>query len=380
MNKNFHLFLSQVFIAALLGSSMVLASPVAYTVRDLGSLGGSYGIPVSINNSGQVVGDSLTSGDFSVRATLFGSTPSGNLDMGAIGGINSHTTGINSQGRITGYAQTSLGENRAVLFNIAGGSSADLGTLGGTSSFATGINDNGTVVGYSRLANGETRATLFSTSGGVNMNLGTLGGNQSHALAINNEGQIIGDSSTASGVHATMFGMNGINIDLGTLGGSMSSARAINDVGQVVGRAMLPGDSVEHAVLFGMSGAANIDLGTLGGTHSFANAINNAGQVVGYDAGRNDAFIWQSGVMMSLDLLIDTASEWDLIYALDINDRGQIAAYGFDRRTGAIHGLLLSANENGQISEPSSGALFAIALILVVATRSTASITRRRLS
>ena len=74
------------------------------------------------------------------------------------------------------------------------------------------------------------------------------------------------------------------------------------------------------------------DLGTLGGTYSLANGVNNGGQVVG-EAEDGDyivhAFLWQNGAMVDLNTLLPANSEWELTTALQINNAGQIAGFGF---------------------------------------------------
>ncbi len=80
--------------------------------------------------------------------------------------------------------------------------------------------------------------------------------------------------------------------DLGTLGGNESDAKDINDAGQIVGYAK---DAAGRDRAFLWQSGAMTDLGTLSGTESWALAINNLGQVVGEAtnaAGRSRAFLW----------------------------------------------------------------------------------------
>lgn len=225
----------------------------------------------------------------------------------------------------------------------------DLGPLEGSGhSVALAITDRGQVVGVS-----DGQATLFSTIGGPNIALGTLGGRNSVAFGINSAGQVVGNAQLAGDVaqRAALFSTTGgPNVDLGTLGGSNSSAFAINNRGQVVGWADTS-DGVRHATLFSTTGGPNIDLDTLVSNYSYAYGINGRGQVVGNYVTSDwvqDPFIWDNGVMRTLDSLIDSASGWDLLDARGINDAGQIAAYGYNATTGQYRALLLSPTKPKQ--------------------------------
>src|SRR3989344_3471563 len=71
-------------------------------------------------------------------------------DLGTLGGIDnaSYAYGINASGQVVGasYAPASSG-TRAFLYS--GGVMTNLGDLGGNGSVAYGINNNGQVVGWS---------------------------------------------------------------------------------------------------------------------------------------------------------------------------------------------------------------------------------------
>ena len=114
------------------------------------------------------------------------------LDLGTLGGSYSQANGINSQGQAVGYSETAAGCCRGFLWE--NGVMSDLGTLGGDQSFARGINPAGQVVGTSGTAAGEGHAFLWEK--GVMTDLGTLGGSQSEANAINPAGQVVGVSTT----------------------------------------------------------------------------------------------------------------------------------------------------------------------------------------
>jgi probable HAF family extracellular repeat protein len=155
-------------------------------------------------------------------------------------------------------------------------------------------------------------------------------------------------------------------VSLGALGGGDSSrAHGINDQGHVVGEsATRPGFAplgplsstdpsltqpltASRAFLW-TEGTGMRDLGSLGGD-SVATAINNQNVVVGYSALTDGpasphgghAFRWTAeGGMIDLNDLLPPWSDWELLNAYDINDKGQIVGSG--RIDGQIRAYRLS--------------------------------------
>lgn len=225
----------------------------AYELQPLA--GQQYGEVYDINNSGQMVGESLN-GNFVSPTTM-----------------------------------------KATLFSLDG-PAIDLGTLGGPKASAAGINEDGDVVGVSDLANGQSHAFLYSE--GVMYDLGTLGGTVSNANAINNNGEIVGRSTLANGAIRAFLYKEGVMYDLGTLGGAASVAFDINDKGDVVGFARVANGQA-HAFLY--KDGVMQDLGALGGTDSRAYGINNRGEIIGQYTktdGTVHAFIYRDGQMYPL--------------------------------------------------------------------------------
>ena len=117
--------------------------------------------------------------------------------------------------------------------------------------------------------------------------------------------------------------------------GGPSEGVAINDAGQVTGT-LHDGRWTTHAFLW--DGTTMLDLGTLGGSSSSARAINASGQVTGTARTRwsitpscgTARRCWTS--MPSLTQPI-RCSRLSISFGVDINDRGQILANGFDIRT-----------------------------------------------
>ena len=139
-----------------------------------------------------------------------------------------------------------------------------------------------------------------------------------------------------------------------------SLAYGINNTGQVVGYAYTIGDGDPyHATLW--NGTTPTDLGTLGGTRSEAYKINNSGDVIGmaYTAtnATNHPFLYTGGIMYDFyDLLASGTGVTDLGVS-DINDLGQISAFG--TIGGQQHALLLTPTV---VPEPSTALFGAIGI------------------
>jgi probable HAF family extracellular repeat protein len=152
---------------------------------------------------------------------------------------------------------------------------------------------------------------------------------KSEAWAINNSGMVVG-SERDGGVFLYSDGlMTRLNI--------FGNAYDINERNEFVGWGSW-GPDLEGAFLY-KEGEITA-LGNLSNSgRTFPHAINESGLIVGYSSigyverpwgysHMSHAFLYDNGMMTDLNTLIPENSSWELMYATDINDRGQIVGYG----------------------------------------------------
>ena len=352
----FKLSFQSLFLRLAVASSLLMrayAAEPAYTVVDLGTLGGTQATAIRINDSGLVVGNSLLNSNVAEHPFLWSGGRM--VDLGTLGGTVGHAFGVNGLGQVVGTSHT-VGNAAFHAFLFSGGTMHDLGTLpGSTDSVGASINDSGQVAGWSYTDGlGASHAVLFN--GGAITDLGTLGGTSSFGEGINASGQVAGSSNIAGDAaeHAFLYS-GGVMQDLGTLGGTSSEAFGINDLGQVVGSSDIAGNAARHAFLY--SGGVMHDLGALSGSNaSSAIGINNSGQIVGLSSFSDQttrAFLDSGGVMRNLTDLIpaNTLPPGALLTeALGINSSGQIIA----NSANTFHAYLLTPAPPLTISSPAS--------------------------
>jgi len=348
----------------------------AYTITDLGTLGGSpnqsrgYGI----NNCGTTVGDSLASTGqhpfYRKGLTMTDITPSS-----ALPGIS---YSVNSTGTVVGYAETSAGQRGFYWRDDNDNGVSDPGEFhdffpSGFAGVAYDINDSNRVVGVLDAGGVGTQAFVWDSTNGFK----TIDPPAIWAQSINNAGNIAlwGSASYSScppngqpcqATHAFIL-KNNTYIDLGTLDNTTLSLQSfswrISEDGHVVGYSQTPSNNASlpiHPFLWfdannnNTSDAGEMkDLGTLSGVNAYAYDINASGYVIGtseVSGGGTHAYVWHddnangandAGEMKDLNGQFTDATWTTLVEARSINDGGQIVGWG-TKSNGETHAFLLT--------------------------------------
>jgi probable HAF family extracellular repeat protein len=223
-------------------------------ISDLGTLGGPFAAPNAINNREQIVGGGLNTipdpfgalgpflgGTTQTRALLWQNGAM--IDIGTLGGNDAFAISVNERGQIVGNSFTNTIPNPETgmptvdPFFRENGHMFDVGGLGGKISTASWMNNRGQIAGTSDLAGDQTVHPFFWQKGSHPRDLGTLGGDNGSALWINDAGHVAGRADLAdAGIHHAFLWKNGVMQDLKPAGsGLCSNAFAINSSDQVVG-------------------------------------------------------------------------------------------------------------------------------------------------
>lgn len=358
-----------------------------YKLYSLGTVGGSSSSGNGINNLGWISGTSETKGDNTQEAFLW--LNGLRLGLGTLGGPNSSIPfpAKDDRGILVGISDTALkdpwGENFCAFASgyecqaFAWRNGKKLGlpnTLGGNNSRAAGANNQGLVIGWAETGMQDTSCIppavlqYVPVVWGPNPNqmqvLPTLPNDpDGAAVAINNKGQIVGisgpcgDDDGMGARHAVLW-QNGTVTNLGDFGGQyFNTAAAINNGGVIAGWLDAPNDTglcdpACYGALWTPDGKIT-QIGPLpGDAFSLAYGINDRGQVVGQsiDAnGNSRAFIWQNGQISDLNEMVPPGSPY-LVFAGDINNRGEVTGGALDPNTGELGpGFLAVPTHDGNV-------------------------------
>ena len=368
-----------VLLAAFAIAPLRLISQTAqtlYNIIPLPSLGGVTAAGNGINDRGWITGSANQIGDNVSHGALWvGATQV--IDLGALGGPGSNSAvawPVNSNnGVIAGISDTDEDQPPADNFSCypffatgsptgkvckgfrwANGVMTALPPFsGGINSYATAVNNRGEIVGWAE--NGvqdptcntavqtlQFRAAMWEPDGTMRELPPLPGDSTSAATAINDMGQVVGISGACgiavggvSAAHSVLW-QSGVPSEIPNLGGhTWNTPTAINNQGAVVGFSLPTGqDGTRNfeAFLWTQAGGL-VRLGKLpGDIRAEALGVNSKNQVVGLSRGGPHvfrAFLWQDGAMADLNCQTVPGSQF-LLFANDINDRGEISGELFD--------------------------------------------------
>jgi probable HAF family extracellular repeat protein len=238
--------------------------------KDIGTLGGTSAFAQYINEAGQIAGLSFIKSTPSRPGCppvdpFFWEKGHAMKDLGTLGGTFGQAWWLNNHGEVVGESNLSGDHFIHAFYWTKGAKMKDLGTLGGNFSHPSWINEAGMIVGNANLpSDSTTHPAVWKTPNAKIHDLGTLPGKDcGFAEAVNLTGQIVGMSESHTvgctwpgpGMNATLW-QNGQVIDLNKRIPPNSSlhlaiAVQINDSGVIAGIGVPSGCATEELELCG---------------------------------------------------------------------------------------------------------------------------------
>jgi probable HAF family extracellular repeat protein len=353
-----------------------------YDAMDLGTLGGNAARAADLNNSGQVVGTSLT-GSWGEHAFMW--DQSGMHDLGTMEHQGSEAVRINEAGVVAGTVWTRftgvlddnvMSSNIGTIWkngmaapldsatahliggirqpssyrwlfqqpprivrainssgDVAWASYGEWGTNGWVwlngswlalsyPSYPMAMNDRGQVVGASAIAGGEAFRARLWENGSSRELAGLAPGATTAAMDINESGHIVGISADNAGRYHFVRWKDGRMDDLGSADWTSPQSApwiVINARGEIAG-------SVAGHGFFWREDGAMVPLPSSGGSVEIAE-LNARGEVVGtiFRGSEQRAFVWsqERGLVDLGTGPYDFPAAW----VVDINDRGDVLGY-----------------------------------------------------
>jgi probable HAF family extracellular repeat protein len=338
--------LRYVFLASILSASGIASAAPWYTATAIGPAGS---VPYAINNAGDMVGYA------GLNAFIYSS---GSYQTYSVPGSSSTWfDGINNNGLIVGSYGN--GGGQALSFRLSNGVLSPYTLPAGSSgSRVYDVNDAGDMVGLN-VHGGKYKAYL--DQGGVSTELAPAP-EQTVASGINNAGTIVGYSvDSASNSQAVVFENGGVTAIGGFSGGSRASA--VSEDGKIGGE-FIAGPLNQG--VFVWDGGGSSTLYSVAGRVLYLHGINSVGQAVGdgwiNGSPDHNGYLYADGTATVLNTRLVGDTNWDIYSANDINESGQIAAFGCYVPTGVCQALRLDISP---VPEPASWAMLLAGLAAV---------------
>jgi probable HAF family extracellular repeat protein len=239
-------------------------------IHDLGALpGGTESFGLDVNSHGDIIAasnntiaDPFSMFNWGTQTRTFLLRDGIRQDIGTLGGSDTLGLTINDHGQITGQSYINSTPNAynpppcppgvptQDPFLWDKGTMIDIGNLGGTCTLPNRINNRGQVVGISYLSDNQTKHPFFWDRG-VLTDIGTLGGPTGEALDLSDSGLVVGTADRADGTHHAFVWKNGVMTDVGVVPGDLcSNGRDVNSRGQAVGTSTDCMNHVKHMFLW----------------------------------------------------------------------------------------------------------------------------------
>jgi probable HAF family extracellular repeat protein len=224
-------------------------------MSDIGTLGGPDAVTAGINEHGQIAGDSYVNNTANTTTHLPTMHPylwqNGQMrDLGSLGGTMSGTNSLNNTGEVVGQSNLA-GDTTYHPFLWDGTHLRDLGTLGGADGTAVHINDSGDVTGWAETPSAAQHAFLWKNGTMADLT-GASSSQWTHPEWLNNADQVVGYLYVGDSSHALLW-TGGHQYDLNTLVGStavdLTEAAYINDSGEITANGIDPTNGQEHVYL-----------------------------------------------------------------------------------------------------------------------------------
>ncbi len=354
----------------LLASLLIASIPLCgysnqYKVVNLGSdISGSFvSTGVDINDVGEVIGTYTTS-EFGNPYGFVWSQSLGMRTLSSPGsGWDTRPVSISNSGQIVGssssvYPSAKLSWNRENQHTLITHQSLD------PHWYVHGVNSGGVILGSKVGAASE--GIIFG--GGINYTeLGTLPGATSEFRpdSINDLNQVAGNSLVDGKSVAVLYDPIAGLRSLGSLGGRTAASTDINNATQVVGRSSNAQGIVRG--FFWDSEAGIISTGALSNGASNALGISNSGEVVGWSdtVTSRVGTVWskQSGLRDLNTMLIENPDNFRITSASAVNSQGWIVASGYAPGSGIETALLL---QPVPVPEPTSIIAFGSGILVLL--------------